>query len=436
MTTTSRDSRRRHGVATDDQRQAPPASHDDHPATPVPGGPVPGPSKDSAERDGSTTAGTQTEGTESGSTDVASPDSSSGSPSLVERVQALLTWWKTTRLARALTRYGQANGALLCGGIAYSAIFSLVAGLTIGYTVFMRVLGSNEQLRDSVITSIDAALPGVLQTVPGESTSGLIDPDTLVLSTGLSVVSIVSVVVLLVSAISCMGAIQVSVRSMFGLPAGGGSAVQVKLRQLGGFVVVGLSVLASAVVGIAVSSASTWALDLLGIDGGSRFLLPLLGVVVSFAVDVGVFCLIVRVLAGVHPARADLLLGAVVAAVGFGVIRFLGTSVVAGGASHNPLLTSFAAVVTVLIWINLSARILLTAAAISADLPLELLEKVGDVEVAERAIARARAGEPAPEDVAAERRAEVTVAAVTVRRRLVTLAAAGMGGYLLGRRRR
>lgn len=431
MTTTSKDSRRQHGVATDDQPQTAPPEHGAEPGSPESRKGVAVPSKDQAEVDLKKTDSTKADGE-----DGAGSDSTSGSPSLVERVQALLAWWKTTRLARALTRYGQANGALLCGGIAYSAIFSLAAGLAIGYTIFMRVLGSNEELRDSVISSIDSALPGVLQTVPGDPTSGLIDPDSLVLSTGLNLVGIVSVVVLLVSAISCMGAIQVSVRAMFGLPPGGGNAVQVKLRQLGGFVVVGLSVLASAVVGIAVSSASTWALDLLGLEGGGRLLLPLLGFVVSFAVDMGVFFLVVRVLAGVHPPRADLLLGAVVAAAGFGIIRFLGTSVVAGGANDNALLVSFAAVITVLVWINLSARILLTAAAISADLPLELLEKVSDVEVAQQAIARARAGEPAPEDVAAERRAEVTVAAVTVRRRLVTLAAAGVGGYLLGRRRR
>lgn len=356
-------------------------------------------------------------------------------PSLVERVQALLAWWKTTRVARALTRYGQANGALLCGGIAYSAIFSVFAGLTIGFTVFMRVLGSNDELRASLVSSVNTALPGVLQTTPGDEKTGLISPDALVVSTSLGIASTISVVVLLVSAISCMGAIQVSVRAMFGLPPGGGSAVLVKLRQLGGFVVVGLSVLASAVVGIAVSSVSTWALDAIGLEGSVRFVLPLVGFVASFVVDMGVFCLVVRLLAGVRPARADLLLGAVVAAAGFGVIRFLGTSVVAGSASTNPILLSFAAIITLLIWINLSARILLTAAAISADLPLELLEKVSDVELAEQAIERARAGVAEPVDRADERRAEVTVAALTVRRRVLTLLAAGLGGYLVGRRR-
>lgn len=374
---------------------------------------------------------------------VADPDAAPGTtsapeqkPSLVQRVQALLAWWKTTRLARALARYGQVNGALLCGGIAYSAIFSVFAGLTIGFTVFMRFLGSNDELLDSVIESVNSALPGMLQTTPGDETTGLISPDSLVTSTSLSVASIVSVVVLLVSAISCMGAVQVSVRAMFGLPPGVGNPVLVKLRQLGGFVVIGLAVLASAAIGIVVGSVSTWALDLLGLEGTGRFLLPLVGLVVAFLVDVATFVLIVRLLSAVHPPRRDLLLGAVVAAVGFGVIRFLGTSVVASSASTNPVLASFTAIVTLLIWINLSARILLTAAAISADLPLELLEKVSDVEAAEQAIERARSGRVGPVAAAEERRAEVQAASVTVGRRLLTLAAAGVGGYLVGRRRR
>ena len=358
-----------------------------------------------------------------------------GGASLVQRVQALLAWWKTTRLARALTRYGQVNGALLCGGIAYSAIFSVFAGLTIGFTVFMRFLGSNGELLDSVIESVNTALPGMLQTTPGDATTGLLDPEQLVTSTSLSVASIVSVVVLLVSAISCMGAVQVSVRAMFGLPPGVGNPVLVRLRQLGGFVAIAVAVLASAVIGIVVGSVSGWVLDLLGLEGAGRFLLPVLGIVVAFLVDVGTFVLVVRLLSAVHPARRDLLLGAVVAAVGFGVIRFLGTSVVASSASTNPVLTSFAAIVTLLIWINLSSRILLTAAAISADLPLELLEQVSDVEAAEQAIERARAGGPDAVSAAEGRRAEVQVASASVMRRLATLAVAGLGGYLLGRRR-
>ena len=48
-------------------------------------------------------------------------------------------------------------------------------------------------------------------------------------------------------------------------------------------------------------------------------------------------------------------------------MRVLGASVVAGSAGGNPLLASFAVLVTLLAWINLIARIMLLAAAWTAD---------------------------------------------------------------------
>ena len=80
--------------------------------------------------------------------------------------------------------------------------------------------------------------------------------------------------------------------------------------------------------------------------------------------------LVVEVLAAVHPPRRDLVSGAVIAAVGMGVLRLLGTSVVAGSAGRNALLASFTVLITLLLWINLLARIMLLAAAWTADPPL------------------------------------------------------------------
>ena len=351
---------------------------------------------------------------------------------LISRVQAILEWWKGTRPARALTRYSQANGALLCGGIAYSAIFSLVAGLTIGYTVFMAVLGNNAELRDSLLKSINTALPGLVQV---DGSSGLIDPDSLVRSTGLNLAGIVAVVVLLVSAISCMGAIRSSVRVMFALPPGGGNALAAKARELAGFVAVGLIILVSAAAGIVLSSATGWLLDLLGIEATSRILQPLLGFAVSFVIDMGTFALVVVLLAGVRPPRNDLLLGSALAAVGFAVIRFLGTSVVARGAESNPVVASFAVLVTLLIWINLSARIVLTAASFTANLPLEILQREADEKAVLDAINEARQGHPQEPD------ADAAPAPVPPRpepsrvRGAATVAAAALAGFLIGRRR-
>ncbi|MBN9328042.1 MAG: YihY/virulence factor BrkB family protein, partial [Cellulomonas sp.] len=61
---------------------------------------------------------------------------------------------------------------------------------------------------------------------------------------------------------------------------------------------------------------------------------------------------------------------AAIAGVGLGVVRVLGTSVVSGSVRHNPVLASFAVIVVLLLWINLVSRIVLLAAAWTANPPL------------------------------------------------------------------
>lgn len=293
-----------------------------------------------------------------------------GIKGLVERVKALIAWWQRTRAARAKARFGEAGGGVLTGGIAYAALFSVFAGLTIGYTAFMAVLGGNESLRQTVLDTVDANLPGLVDT--GGDSTGLIDPDSLEFSRGLGIASIIAFVVLLMSAISAMAALRTAVRAMFDLdPAGEDNAVVGKLRQLGGFVGMGLAILLSAVLSIGTTTAADWLLGLVGLDDSTAgaVTVRVLGLLVAFLVDAATFCLIVILLSGIRPAWRDLRGGAIIAGVGLGVVRILGTSVVAGSASSNPLLTSFAVIVTLLVWMNLISRIVLLAAAWTADPP-------------------------------------------------------------------
>jgi membrane protein len=286
--------------------------------------------------------------------------------SLVERAKALLAWWQRTRPARANARFGARGGGVLTGGIAYSALFSVFAALTIGYTVFMAVLGGNDELRQQVLDAVDQALPGLVDTGDG---NGLIKPDDLVLSDGLTITGIVAAVVLLLSAISAMAALRIAVRAMFSDDGPGGNAVLGKARELGGFVGMSFAVLFSALATTAVGSVASWVLDALGWGGSTTVVLRGLGILVAFVIDAATFMLVVKVLAGENPPWRDLRWGAVIAAAGFGVVRILGTSVVAGSVDRNPLFASVAVIVTLLVWINLIARIVLLAAAWTADPP-------------------------------------------------------------------
>ena len=241
----------------------------------------------------------------------------------------------------------------------------MFAALTIGYTVFMAVLGRDAELRQRVLTTISEQLPGLVDTGDG---TGLLDPDDLVLTTGLSLAGVVAVVVLLISALSAVSALRTSVRRMFDAHDPD-NAVLAKVRELGGFVLIALAVLVTSVLGLAVTSVARSVLRALGWSGASSVVVQVLGVLVVALVDAAVFVMIVRLLADQHPPRRDLFSGAAIAAVGMGAVRVLGTSVVAGSVERNPLLASFAVVVVLLLWINLIARIVLLAAAWTADPP-------------------------------------------------------------------
>ena len=91
-----------------------------------------------------------------------------------DRVDVVTAWWRATRPARALARFGAAGGGLLTGGIAYATLFSVLAALTLGWTVFAAVLGGHEALRAQVLDAIDRSLPGLVADAGGQ---GLIKPD-------------------------------------------------------------------------------------------------------------------------------------------------------------------------------------------------------------------------------------------------------------------
>lgn len=279
---------------------------------------------------------------------------------LIELGKSVWAWWEATRAGRTVARFDAANGAVLSGGMAYAALFSLFAALTIGYTLFVRVLGGNVELRDAVLSQVDTWIPGLVDTGSG----GVLSPSDLVLSTGLSWTSVVAAAVLLWSATNFMGALRTSVRAMFGETENGGNPVTERLRQLLGFVLLGVGVLVTAAASVAVSAAVPWVLESLGLDGGAvSFAVRAGGALVTLALDAAVVAAVVRWVGGVHVPLRDLLAGSLAVGVVAGALRYLGTEVVTTAAARNALLASFAVVVTILVLVNLLARILLLATA-------------------------------------------------------------------------
>lgn len=283
----------------------------------------------------------------------------------MENVKKLVDWGKRTRLARGLGRYGTANGALLSGGIAFSGLFSIFAALVIGFTVFMAVLGNNIELRDAVLGQLDEVLPGIVDTGAG----GMVAPEQLQLTTAGGIAGAIAVVVLLNTAITVMTYLRRGVRAMFGIVAPKENPALGLVRDFAAFVALALGIVLTAALGLAAGTMATWLLDQIGLADAAfaGLVLRVLGLLVALAIDTLMFVFIYRVLAGVRPPRRDLVIGSLIAGVGAGLLRLLGTTLV--GGVDDPLLAGFAALITLLLWVNLAVRITLIAAAWTANPP-------------------------------------------------------------------
>jgi len=287
--------------------------------------------------------------------------------SVPARLKRALQWYQRSRLARTLKRYSTGDGSVLAGGIAYAALFSVFAGLAIGWTIFMAVLGGNETLRAAVLDEIDNFAPGIVDTGDG---GGAITPEQLISYSGFSIAGLVAVVVLAFSATRFVNATRMSVRAMFDLERVEENFITGKLKDVAGLATFGLAVLGSAAASVVVGVATGWLLGLFGVEDtdAGRLLIKALGFAVVLVVDAVTLVIVVRVVAAAEPMRRDLWIGAFAGAFAIGVLKVLGTSVV--GGSSDPLMASFAVIITLLLWVNIMARIMLYTAAWMANPPL------------------------------------------------------------------
>lgn len=287
---------------------------------------------------------------------------------IVEKAKIFGLWVQRTRIVRSLMRYSNGRGALLAGGIAYSAIFSLAAALTIAVTVFLGLLGRSPHLQDAIFSSLATTLPGVLEW---KGSSGILNPSDLVLSNSFSITGIVAVVVLLFSATSVMRAMKSSIRAMFGIDQVPYGVAMEKLRDLLGFVAIAVGVGATGVLTLAHTVIGTQIFSALGVE--SAFVSAMIRIgsfLISATIDGLILWVLIRFVALVRVPRIDLIWGLAIFGLISTLIRSLGTSVV--GAVTNPLLASFAAVATLLLWINLLSRVMLISCAFTANPPKAL----------------------------------------------------------------
>jgi membrane protein len=282
----------------------------------------------------------------------------------VERITAWVTpiveWVMALKPMRVFIVFGEKRGYLLSAGLAYQAVFSVFAGLWVGFSIVGLIVAGNVGLRDALIDVLTVSVPGLIAT---EDTAGVINPDDLLSATVFGWTGAIALIGLVFSALGWMAGARDAVRIMFDLPGSRMNYVLLRLKDAGLAVGFGVLLLISSGLSVAGTVALSSLLEWLGISDvtGSVVIGRVVTLGVMFVLDAFVLAMLYRVLAGMPIGVKRLVPGALIGAVGLGGLKVLGGALL-GGASTNPLLASFAVFVGIMIWFNFVSQVILLAA--------------------------------------------------------------------------
>jgi membrane protein len=283
---------------------------------------------------------------------------------LGKRIARLMSRAQSSRPVRVLLHYIELRGPILGSGLAYSAIFAVFAGLWIGFALAGIVISGNLGLREALLGFVDANVPGLIAGAQGGS--GAVDPEALLDAAIFGWTGVVASVVLLITAINWLASARDAVRILYGLPPIQANFVLLKLSDLGLAVAFGAVLLVSAVLSVVGTAATGFVLEGVGIDSQSVFgtvLGRFVSLTVMFALDALVLAGVYRVLAHVRVSIPRLRSGALLGAAALGVLKVAASASLIGVGGTNPLLSSFAVILGLLVFLNLVCQAILLGAA-------------------------------------------------------------------------
>ncbi|WP_434811671.1 YihY/virulence factor BrkB family protein [Microbacterium sp. bgisy189] len=271
----------------------------------------------------------------------------------------MVAWMLRRSLVRAYFRYSMNKGPMLADSVTYRTLFSVFAGVLLGFSIAAIWLTGNPTAWQALVAAVDSAVPGLV------GDDGLIDTSEIAPMAGLTIAGAVSLLGLIGAAIGAIGSLRLAMRQIAGIVGDDTLFIWVLLRNLLLAVTVGAGLLASA----GATMLGTAGLDLvagwLGVAGDDPLVTVAgraLAIVVTFVLDAVIIAALFRVLSGVRAKPKALWSGALVGAVGLTVLQQL-SGLFVGGATSNPLLATFGSLIALLLWLNLSAQVILIATA-------------------------------------------------------------------------
>lgn len=277
-------------------------------------------------------------------------------PNAIDRT---IAWALPRKPVRALLLYTERQGPMLADSVTYRTLFSLFAGVLLVFSVAALWLAGNPQAWQALVDAVNAAVPGFV------GPDGLVDLNDVQAPAGLSIAGVVATVGLIAAAIGAIGSLRTAIRRLADDVHDDVFWLWVLLRNLALAIGIGLALGASAVATVlgtaGISLIGSW-VGLSEDDVLLQIAARATTIIVVFLLDAAVIAVAFRVLSGMKPSARSLVSGALIGAVGLTVLQQL-SGLFVGGASSNPLLTSFASLIALLLWLNLSTQVILIACA-------------------------------------------------------------------------
>ncbi|MFI6476692.1 YihY/virulence factor BrkB family protein [Nonomuraea sp. NPDC050663] len=274
-----------------------------------------------------------------------------------ERGRRLVDHWRVRRpwidhLIRTVQRYQLRFGDRLAGAVTYFAFLSFFPLIVLAFSIFGFVLADNADLESELNKVISDQLPGMADQL-----------DLQRIADSRASAGIIALIGLAYAGLGAVDALRGSLREMYMTTSPPLNFFLGKVRDVASLLMVGATLLASALVTGFATTATTTVATWIGLKDVSTVWFT--GTLASLVADWLMFVIVLGWIARpVQPFKV-IARGALLGAIGFGILKQL-ASLLLGHTLGNPIYGAFAVMVGLLVWINFSARLVLYVAAWTA----------------------------------------------------------------------
>lgn len=268
---------------------------------------------------------------------------------------------------RAFNRFSHSRASLLAAGTTYYIFFAMFSIVALAYGIAAAI--GADSIADYLTEALNEAFPGLLDPAG-------VDPEQL-RSVG-QATSIVGIVGLLYGGSGSVVAARRALHLIYGAPKDPRNFVVARVRALGWLLVLGPLILLSFVASTVLTTLSDGTLDSLGIDWRAPWLLSLMSIALTLAVNFLIVFLIISYLGGIKPQLRARLIGAGIGAVAIELLKWA-MALILRFSLDKPQYGALAAPIGILLVLYLQSTALYGSAAVTAgiaekDVPLEDLE--------------------------------------------------------------